>query len=105
MSFTLVAGWNDATVSGTARIVQQPGGKTIFVPVVNGELKMGGVTRGVQLDSNPGTTYVIFFDGMTSRGSYVSLNPVAIPGALQDGGTHDVGLMTANAHLNFTKHK
>jgi hypothetical protein len=99
MSFLLTAGWNDASVSGSVRIVG--GGTTIFANIVNGELRMGNNQRGVNLDS--AHSYVMIFDAITHNGSPASINAIAIP-ACSDGTVNDLGAMTGGAHLIVKKH-
>jgi hypothetical protein len=102
MTFQLTAGWGDSSVNGSARIVAQPSGQSIIVPIVNGELRFNGL-QGVPLDSRPGTTYVMFFDAISKGGVQGSVNPIAFP-ACSEGTVNDVGVMTANAHTKVTPH-
>jgi hypothetical protein len=102
MSFQLVAGFGDSSVNGSVRIVAQPGGQVVFAQVINGELRMNPNTRGVALDSRPGTVYVVNFDVLSVGGNSVGVNPIAIP-ACTDGTTNDLGAMSGGAHTNYVK--
>jgi hypothetical protein len=102
MTFQLVAGFGDASINGSVRIVQQPGGQTTFAQVISGELRLNPNIRGVPLDSRPGAVYIVNFDVLSVEGNSVAVNPIAVP-ACADGTTNDLGAMSADSHLNYVK--
>lgn len=101
MSFTLTAGWGDASVNGSARIVAQPSGQTTIVPIVNGELRFNNA-QGVMLSVPGTTTYVMFFEGVSKGGIGGSIHPIGFQ-PLSDGTVNDLGGMSGGAHLNVVK--
>ena len=85
-----------------------PGNQTIGIyPVVNGELRSPNGTRGVQLDSRPGSNvvYVMNFDVFSVGGASVGVNPIPIHAAIADNSTADVAAISFNAHQNYHQRK